>query len=237
MKSIDILHLYPNEMNTYGDHGNVLALKWRLKQYGFHPTVHYYHPGGTFPGQIDIVVGGGGQDSAQSSVQSDILRIGSMLKDLAEANKPMLMVCGMYQLFGQKFITDKNEKIRGIGIFSIVTVASQKRMIGNIKVETAFGTVYGFENHSGQTTLGSGQQPFGKVIRGGGNNGQDKTEGARYKNVFGTYAHGPVLPNNPRFADELISIAVQNRYGEKITKKIDDSLAELVRESAKTRKY
>ncbi len=237
MKTINILHLYPNEMNTYGDHGNVLTLVRRCEWHGYDPVVHYHHPGGKLPAKIDVVVGGGGQDSAQSTVQADIVRIGSQLRELAKAGVPMLMVCGTYQLFGHKFVTDKKEEIKGIGIFDAVTIAGSKRMIGNIKFETEFGIIYGFENHSGMTTLAKGQPAFGKVVRGRGNNGQDKSEGARYKNVFGTYAHGPVLPNNPKFVDGLIALAAANAYGEFAPKKIDDSLAELARLNADMRSY
>ena len=66
-------------------------------------------------------------------------------------------------------------------------------------------------------------KPFGKVLSGNGNNGKDKTEGARYKNVFATYAHGPVLPKNPKLCDELIKIALFNRYGDNALSKLDDT--------------
>lgn len=237
MKDIHILHLYPNELNTYGDFGNVLALQRRLEWHGYHPVIHYYHPGDSLPENADIVVGGGGQDSAQSNVQEDILKIGPQVRQLAEKNVPMLLVCGSYQLFGHKFITDKGEEIKGIGIIDAVTTAGNKRMIGNIAFDTEFGTIYGFENHSGQTVLGASAKPFGKVLRGSGNNGSDKTEGARYNNVFGTYAHGPVLPNNPEFTDGLIAMAVTSRYGEFVPGSIDDSLAERARAGAKARAY
>ena len=75
------------------------------------------------------------------------------------------------------------------------------------------GTVVGFENHSGQTTLGPGAKPFGTIVAGAGNNGRDGTEGAVRDNVYATYLHGPVLPKNPWLTDQLIKIALERRMG------------------------
>lgn len=237
MNTISILHLYPNEMNTYGDWGNVLALSKRLSWHGYEPKVYYHHPGSKFTPDVDIVVGGGGQDSAQADVQADILRIGDELHKLAYKQAPMLLVCGTYQLFGHRYVTQEGIEVKGISIFDAETFGGPKRMIGNVMVKSDFGLLFGFENHSGQTRLGPKQAPLGKVLRGSGNNGEDKTEGARIKNVFGTYLHGSFLPNNPRFCDELIKLAAVDRYGEFEPKKIDDSLAEMARSNARHRQY
>lgn len=237
MNDIHILHLYPNELNTYGDHGNRLVLTRRLENHGFRPVVHYHHPGDKLPKIVDVVIGGGGQDSAQADVQTDILKIGGGLHEFAEAGVPMILICGTYQLFGHRFVTHAEQEVKGIGIFDLETFGGQKRMIGNIMVKSEFGVLFGFENHSGQTFLGKNQEPFGTVLRGNGNNGQDRTEGARTHNAFGTYMHGPVLPNNPQFCDELIKIAAINRYGDFQPKAINDSLALQVRATARHRRY
>jgi CobQ-like glutamine amidotransferase family enzyme len=237
MTQLHILHLYPNELNTYGDHGNALTLKRRAQWLGLEPVIHHHHPGGILPKQVDIVIGGGGQDSAQSDVQTDILKIGGRLHKLAEDNVPMILICGSYQLFGHRFVTHQGEEVKGIGVLNLETIGGAKRMIGNVMVKSDFGTMFGFENHSGQTFLGKGQAPLGKVLRGNGNNGKDKTEGARTNNVFGTYMHGPFLPNNPQFCDELIKLAAKNMGAELQPAKIDDSLSLQTRASALRRRY
>jgi len=107
-----------------------------------------------------------------------------------------LPICGMYQLFGNAFITIEGERLPGIGILDVTTQGNAKRMIGPVVLDTAYGDVVGYENHSGSTELGAGQRPFGMVKSGMGNNGTDKTEGAVTGNVFGSYLHGPVLPAN-----------------------------------------
>ncbi|HSX05208.1 MAG TPA: glutamine amidotransferase [Candidatus Saccharimonadales bacterium] len=238
MTKLHILHLYPNEMNTYGDRGNRLCLQKRAEWHGLEPVLHYYNVGDTLPKDIDIVLGGGGQDSAQADIQADILQIGGQLHTLVDAGVPMLMVCGTYQLFGKRFITHDGQEIKGIGVFDVETVGGAKRMIGNAAVETKdFGTLYGFENHSGRTVLGPNQEPFGAVVRGNGNNGEDKTEGARTHNAIGTYLHGPLLPNNPQLADSLLILALRYQGTEVKWTALNDALAAQVQRQALMRKY
>lgn len=229
--NITILFLYPNEMNIYGDWGNVLTLQRRLEWHGYQPQIVHHHPGKKFidTKKIDIVVGGGGQDSGQLLVENDLQTIGQQLHDLADKNVPMLMVCGLYQLFGKFFKTYDGKTLQGISLFDAETYGSDKRLIGNTIVNTPFGEIIGYENHSGLTTLGPKQAAFGQVVKGGGNNGEDKTEGARYKNVYGTYLHGSLLPKNPIFADYLLEKAIENRYGEFKPSVIDDVFAQKAR--------
>lgn len=235
---LHIVHLYPNEMNTYGDRGNLLALTKRAGWYGYEPQIHYYESGNAFPRDVDIVLGGGGQDSAQSDIQADVMRIGDILHELTYKGVPMLMVCGTYQLLGKRFITSDGEEIQGIGVFDVHTVGGETRLIGNTAVETTeFGVLYGFENHSGKTYLSAEQSVLGRVSRGNGNNGEDGSEGARTQNAIGTYLHGPILPNNPSLADALIKLAVA-RKGQPFSKKhVDDTLAEHSRLNATHRAY
>lgn len=235
MKKIKILYLYPNQMNIYGDTGNVLTLQRRLEWHGYEPEVAYHHPGKPFEYDADILIGGGGQDSGQLKVCEDLQRIGGNLHELADRGTPMLMICGMYQLFGHRFITHEGEDLPGIGIFDLETRASHTRMIGNIITSTPLGQLIGYENHSGQTFLLHDQKPFGKVIKGAGNNESEGHEGAVYKNTYGTYLHGSLLPKNPAFADELLRVAITNRYGECELKRLDESLTEKARTVAASR--
>jgi len=235
-KTISLLHLYPRDMNIYGDGGNVLTIKRRLQWHGYTPTLLEYNPGDTFPKNVDIIVGGGGQDSGQDVIQNDLLAIGSTLRDLAEAGTPMLVICGLYQLFGRFFKAQDGHIIEGISLLDIETHAGPERLIGNIITKSPqFGDIIGYENHSGQTFLGRNVQPLGRVIKGAGNNGQDDTEGARYKNIIASYLHGSLLPKNPNIADFLIEQAVIKKYGEFVPTVIDDRFAELARDVAAKR--
>ena len=235
-QTITVVQLYPKDMNIYGDHGNLLVIQRRLEWYGYEPKIIHYNVGDTFPSDVDIVIGGGGQDSGQEVIHQDLIKIGPKLKALAEADVPMLMVCGLYQLFGNFFKTLSGTTLTGIGVLDVETHGTHERLIGNIVTESnEFGDIVGYENHSGQTFLGENTVPFAKVIKGAGNNSKDAHEGARYKNVIGTYLHGSILPKNPRLADFLIHTAVEKKYGEFSTDLVDDLLADLARETASER--
>lgn len=232
-KELIILQLYPRDMNIYGDWGNTLVLKKRAEQHGYQVKLLEHNPGDKFPEQVDIVVGGGGQDSGQLAIQDDLANIGPKLVKLAERGTPMLVICGLYQLFGKSFKTIDGTVIPGIGLLDIETVGGQERLIGNITTYSdEFGEIIGYENHSGLTTLGHGVKPLGVVRKGAGNNGQDDGEGVHWRNVIGTYLHGSLLPKNPKIADYLIAEAAAKRYGSFTPADIDDSLAEQARRVA-----
>ncbi|OGL22257.1 glutamine amidotransferase [Candidatus Saccharibacteria bacterium RIFCSPHIGHO2_01_FULL_45_15] len=232
-KPLNILQLYPQDMNIYGDHGNTLVISQRAKWHGYTPNLLTYNPGDIFPDTVDIIVGGGGQDSGQDKIQEDLLSIKERLSTLADNGTPMLMICGLYQLFGKFFKTQDGHIIQGIEILDIETHAGTERLIGNITTHSSqFGDIIGYENHSGQTFLGSSVRPLATIIKGAGNNGQDDTEGAVYKNVIGSYIHGSLLPKNPAIADFLIEQAAIAKFGEFTPTVIDDRFAELAREHA-----
>ena len=145
----------------------------------------------------------------------------------------MLMVCGLYQQFGHFFKTKDGDVIKGIGLLDIETVGGDERLIGNIVSQSDdFGLIIGYENHSGLTTLGPSATALGTVIRGAGNNGEDESEGARYKNVIGTYLHGSLLPKNPAIADWLIEQAATRKFGDFNATVIEDRFASLARDIA-----
>lgn len=222
-KIITIGHLYPKQMNVYGDMGNIITLRYRLEERGYRVD---YVPIDSATDMsaysIDILVGGGGQDSNQDTVQQNLLSAKKALHTMAEDGVVMLMICGMYQLFGHRFVVSSGHIIEGVGVLDVETVASDERLIGNVVVESDYGMLVGFENHSGRTTLGPDVVPLGLVKKGAGNNGQSSDEGAVYQNVFGSYLHGPLLAKNPVLADELISRALKNRYGSGKLTPLDD---------------
>jgi lipid II isoglutaminyl synthase (glutamine-hydrolysing) len=226
MTQIRIAYLYPNEMNIYGDRGNILVLRRRLEWRGYKVKVDEIEPGIKYDfNTADIIFGGGGQDRGQLMIAQDLLNRSESLHRAVNNKKVLLAICGTYQLLGKAFITSTNERILGIGIFDATTKASEKRLIGNVVVKTPFGRFVGFENHSGQTILSSSQRPLGTVIKGYGNNCQDDYEGAVTNNAFGTYMHGPILSKSSLLADELILRALSNR-GINWLEKIDNELEE-----------
>ena len=170
---------------------------------------------------------GGGQDKQQEEVQAELFSQKSELQAQMNDGSVFLGICGGYQLFGHYYQPHGKDKLEGISLMDAYTIAGDTRFIGNVTVKTNFlspNTLVGFENHSGLTYLQGETKPLGVVSVGNGNNGKDGFEGARYKNVFGTYLHGSLLPKNPHFADYLISLALEKRYGHKVElEPLDDS--------------
>ena len=234
--TIKVLHLYPKEMNIYGDWGNVLTILRRLQWHGYTPQLIQHNIGDSLNQEADLIIGGGGQDSGQLFIQKDLQKQANKLTKMSQAGTPMLMVCGMYQLFGRHFKTNEDKIIKGIGLFGAETHASNKRMIGNVVIESElFGEIIGYENHSGQTYLDANQPALGNTKKGDGNNSKDRTEGAVLHNVIGSYMHGSLLPKNPRIADFLIEKAVEKKFGEFEPSIIDDHLANEARRIARLR--
>lgn len=223
VKKITIGHLYPMQMNVYGDMGNVITLCYRLEKRGFEVE---YKALNTLKDlnslKPDIIVGGGGQDSNQGLVQSDLLKYAAELKSQCEDGLVGLMICGMYQMFGHRFILPDGSEIPGVGVLDLETKAGETRLIGNIVIQSELGKLVGFENHSGRTYLSNDLVSLGKVIKGSGNNGEDGNEGVVYKNIFGSYMHGPALAKNPTLADELIKRVLQQKGLDTSLEPLDD---------------
>ena len=226
---IKIAHLYPDMLNLYGDRGNIIALTERMNARGIEVQTDAITMGKTFNADdYDILFIGGGQDFEQDVLLEDLKQGKDVqIQNAIEGGKVMLAICGGYLMLGKYYKTYDGKMLEYMGALDFYTEGKPERMIGNYAYKTKEGIeVVGFENHSGRTYLGNGVEPLGKMIKGYGNNGEDGTEGVRYKNTFGTYSHGPVLPKNPQFSDLLISKALENKYGKSELAPLDDTLEE-----------
>ena len=226
---IKICHLYPDVLNLYGDRGNIRCLVKRLEWRGIDTLVKELPIGVSEDlSQYDLFFIGGGQDFEQEVLLDD-LRKGKAeeIKKVIEDDKVFLAICGGYQMLGNYYQTWDGHRCDFIGAVDFYTLGAQERMIGNYMFQclsqSGGSTVVGFENHSGKTYLGQGVSPLGRIIKGFGNNGEDGGEGIRYKNVFGTYSHGPVLPKNPLFADMILETALNQKYPDYKITELDDT--------------
>lgn len=217
-RQLNIVQLYPEQMNLYGDYGNTQIICRRAELYGYRVRLVSYNSAPDMANLVkaDLILGGGGQDSGQRAILSDLVKLKSELPGMIETGVPMLVICGLYQLMGHYFQTGDGDRLAGLGIFDAVTVAGRKRLIGNAVVDAGdeLGVLVGYENHSGRTDLGKEQAPLGQVIKGWGNDGAGKLEGAIKQAAIGTYLHGPVLAKSPCLADWLLAGASRRRYGE-----------------------
>ena len=216
---LKICHLYPDIMNLYGDRGNILCIQKRLQWRGIDSVIEKRPLGSPLNLKgFDLIFIGSGQDFDQQLLLED-LNSGraAELKAAVESGVTVLAVSSGFELLGKYTEDASGKRTDFVGALDMYTKQAPDRLTGNYKFELTEdcggGIVVGFENHSGRTYLGEGVKPLAKVLSGSGNNGSDSTEGVRYKNVFGTYSHGPVLPKNPKFCDYILLTALKHKYG------------------------
>lgn len=224
-KKITIGHLYPDLLNLYGDRGNIACMMQRCIWRGIEAETIEFNTGDAIDfTKLDIVLLGGGSDREQAIVCKNLLEIQGRFKEYVEDNGVVIAVCGGYQLLGKYYKTDEGT-IEGLDLVDIYTEQEEGRLIDNIVLQSDLADmpVVGFENHGGRTYIND-NKPFGRVLYGSGNDGKSGYEGVVYKNVIGTYLHGPLLPKNPQVCDHLIRKALERRYGEAELEALDDCL-------------
>ena len=225
---LNVCHLYPDLLNLYGDRGNVMAFKQRCSWRGIKINLFEVNLGEKINfKEMDFLFLGGGSDREQNLIAADLTQRTSNLKEAIEDGLVVLAICGGYQLLGKYYRTLDGKIIPGLELLDFYTEAGLKRLIGNIIIEVVLEDniihVVGFENHAGRTFLDH-IYPLGRVLSGYGNNGKDNKEGVRYKNVFCSYLHGPLLPKNPMLTDYLIATALKRRGWSDKLDFLDDSL-------------
>lgn len=222
---ITIGHLYPDLLNLYGDRGNIQCLMKRCQWRGIEAETRVFELNDKIDfSKLDIVLLGGGSDREQMLVCKKLREIKAQFKEYVEQNGVVIAICGGYQLLGRYYNTDQG-KIEGLELVDMYTEQGEGRLINNIVLESELFTmpIVGFENHGGRTYINE-NKPLGKVLYGAGNDGKSGYEGIVYKNVIGTYLHGPLLPKNPQLADWLILHALEKKYNKKLVlSQLDDS--------------
>lgn len=225
---LKICHLYPDVMNLSCDRGNLICMEKRLQWRNIDVEIVPVQMGEVLDAEnFDLIFIGNGQPFAQPLLLEDAkTHKAASLAAAVEAGVSVLAIDGGYELLGKTYETADGQKLEGLGILDMQTKVAQKRLVGNcaFACEELGITVVGFENHAGMTTLGSGVKPLGSILSGGGNNGADGTEGARYKNVFASYAHGSLLPKNPILCDRILRLALERKYGNVELAPLDDTL-------------
>lgn len=213
MYQLRVCHLYGNLLNTYGDYGNLLYLKYLAQKSGYEMLIETISLDEVFEDEAyDFVFIGGGQDYEQEIIARDLKTKRDALKRYIEKGRPLLAICGGYQLLGQYYELSDGRRVYGAGVLPHYTVNQENnRFIGDVIIKDQESIYYGFENHQGRTYLGEEELPLGVVQVGFGNNGEDKTEGAIYKNAYCSYFHGPLLVRNENLAKRLFELILENK--------------------------
>lgn len=225
---LKICHLYPDVMNLSCDRGNLICMEKRLQWRGIGAHIMPVCMGDELAAtSFDLIFLGSGQPFAQPLLLEDLRKNKvTALEAAVEEDVPLLAIDGGFELLGKTYETADGQKLEGLGILDMQTRWGVKRLVGDyaFACDELGINVVGFENHAGKTYLGENVKPMGMVLKGHGNNGEDGTEGARYKNVFGTYSHGSLLPKNPILCDYILKIALARKYGAAELAPLDDTL-------------
>lgn len=211
---LTIGHLYPEFLNLYGDSGNIAALRRRLEWRGLQAEVREYSLADAIDfSQLDLILIGGGSDRDQQAVGNRLLDWKEGLTGYVEQGGSLIALCGGYPLLGETYRMGE-EQLPALGLLQIRTEQGADRLMGKVVLKSDFCSdcIVGFENHGARTEIGN-HTPLGRVQYGKGNNGNDHTEGVVYKNVIGTYLHGPLLPANPSLTDFILQRALSHKYG------------------------
>lgn len=224
---LHVAWLYDDLLELYGDRGNMSVLKMRCEKRGITLHIHQYSVGDQFDLTVmDMIFIGGGSDREQNIIYEDLLARRDDFVTAIENDVVVLLICGGYQLMGQYYKDLDGNMLKGLGIFDYYTESSRDRMVGYIGIDCEIDgrtfQLIGFENHGGKTK--NVTQTLGKVFAGHGNNGEDGHEGVLYKNVFGTYLHGPLLTRNPELADVFIEKMVRRHHTDFMITPLDDTL-------------
>ncbi len=215
--------MYPELLGTYGDRGNAVVLVQRCTWRGIPAELVEVRADEPIPDSLDVYLFGGGEDDQQLMAADGMRASRDAIVRAHAGGAVVLAVCAGFQLVGHRYETADGAVLEGIGLVDMVTRPGPDRLIGEVVVEPgpsvhwgAAGpppTLTGFENHGGRTTLGTGVEPLGRVVAGGGNGDGSGVDGALAERFVGTYLHGPVLPRNPALADQLLAWVVAPTEG------------------------
>jgi CobQ-like glutamine amidotransferase family enzyme len=201
----------PDVMGTYGDGGNAVVLRQRLRLRGIDAEIVEITLADAVPETLDLYTLGGAEDYAQRLATKHLVKHPG-LQRAAARGAPVLAICAAIQVLGHWYETSAGERVDGVGLLDATTSPQPKRTIGEL-VSTPLlagltAPLTGFENHRGGTVLGAAASPVGAVQKGAGNRSGDGFDGAVQGSVVATYMHGPCLARNPELADLLLSRVV-----------------------------
>ncbi len=201
-----ILHLYHDIMNLYGDYANISALKRLFGFSGIECNVDRITFGeNAIISDYDLIYIGSGTERNQKVVLEDIRKYRVSLKEYIDKGKTILMTGNSFEMTGKTLKDAEGNEYEGLGIFDFTTEEQNKvRNTADAVFTADFSDkpLVGFINKCSE--INGITTPLFDVKMGLGNKKDDRKEGIRVNNFFGTHLTGPVLIKNPYF---LIYIA------------------------------
>jgi len=170
---------------------------------------------------------------------------------VARAGRPVLGVCGGYQMLGQTLrdphgVESAAAEVGGLGLLPVVTTFEPAKTTVRVRARVAMGRgvlagargleLSAYEIHAGVTETGSGDHPFTVTWRNGATT--DEADGAMDAsgNVLGTYLHG-LFANDGLRRSLLVGLAARKgltpdpRWGRPYGPDRYDRLADVVGEA------
>lgn len=198
--------LFPEYCNLYGDFGNTLYLKACLPGAEFIETPLTGKP--RFLGEkVDLVYMGPMSEQKQEKILGVLRPLKKEIAAQIESGTVFLCTGNAWELFGERIENEDGSRIEALGILP----AAAKRdfsarhnsvFLGDFEGEP----VVGFKSQFSMGKTTGGVPGLFKVEKGVGLGRDADFEGIRYKNFFGTYLIGPLLPLNPPFTRKLLSL-------------------------------
>lgn len=201
----------PDVMGTYGDSGNSVVLRQRLRLRGIDAEIVEITLDDPVPAELDLYTLGGAEDYAQRLATKHLVRYPG-LQQAVSRGAPVLAICAAIQVLGHWYETSAGERVDGVGVLDVTTSPQPERTIGEVAstplVQGLTEPLTGFENHRGGTVLGPQARPLAAVTKGAGNRAGDGIDGAVQGSIVATYLHGCCLARNPQLADHLLGKVV-----------------------------
>lgn len=240
---LNLGYIYPDILNS--EAGSLDVFKYRLEKRGIELVINKINFG-TEISENDIYFFTGGTDKSIDNACEELNKYREFIEKEVNEGKTFYAVESGLTILSEYREYKGSKRVNGLGIINAYAKQEDKRFTGNVIAKLNIAEQYGFmqdkllgfENHNWSLHFGKEIKPLAKVIQGVGNNSKDKTEGIIYKNVIGTWLRGPVVANNPDFADFILKLALEKKYGNAVlVKELQNSEEKSVYQELLSKKY
>lgn len=201
---INVLHLYYDLLNLYGENGNVLAIKDYLENNNIEYQIDFITVGDKIDiNKYDLIYVGSGTENNIIIALEDIIKYQDDFKKYITDNKYIIATGNSNILFGSIYETLNKSEIKCLNTFNYVSKETSFRTVGEqFYKDHNNQKIIGFLNH--QVAFKNYPSNLFKVLHGNGYAPHKNKEGFNYNNFYGTLLIGPLLIRNPYFTQSII---------------------------------
>lgn len=221
---LNVLWMYPDILNLHGDRGNVMAFERIGNILDVKVNINKIE---TYSDEIDfenndILFFNVGEIKVMPTIIEVLKKQKEQLKKFIDDNKTIILIGASGAIMAKKTIR-KDSEFEGLG-FLDMDLIERENIYGDdilFTLKESNMEIVGCQIKMLDTILNS-DISLGTLEYGSGNNGlNEKTEGAKYKNIIYTNALGPVFVKNPWYTEQIIKNALKNKNIE-IEKTLED---------------